>query len=1065
MNAVELLSDLYALRQLYGLLQNGEGWPQHVNSNNALDTRARQLLKDLLDDAAEKIFNTHLKMITTQAAVSSKPCPSQPEQPKAVPKKNSPLSPTVTVKSSPNRVLNDDGKDSKKYMFAPEENGSLKKLKPEREIAESKVSISSGLPEQKKKVCRICLENNLKKQYSAKETKFSNDRVKVPDENSVSQDKQHDWHSHLNVLDEHAKRLQESNTKSTVRGNDISETLGNPSIVSSGACSPISPTRMDIKQEVGLYPIGQSEEKSDEGSDYSKVVAIAIKQIESRILAVQLSYFGMANSFNNDANEHGSFKRDISFSPCTPTPTAQIEERRITTRAAVSSKPCPCQPEQPKAVPKKNSPLSPTVTVKSSPNRVLNDDGKDSKKYMFAPEENGSLKKLKPEREIAESKVSISSGLPEQKKKVCRICLENNLKKQYSAKETKFSNDRVKVPDENSVSQDKQHDWHSHLNVLDEHAKRLQESNTKSTVRGNDISETLGNPSIVSSGACSPISPTRMDIKQEVGLYPIGQSEEKSDEGSDYSKVVAIAIKQIESRILAVQLSYFGMANSFNNDANEHGSFKRDISFSPCTPTPTAQIEERVTPPPTISTTITRRELSGMDKSFPLLGGTQLLTRQASQLLSQNPTGKFASTSREHGSSKGLMERLGSLRFPPNQPVSRKEKMAGYVNGLSVPMPNQAPMHVKTPDQTWKTTPVQNATTRKIRAARSNRFMPPEFIASSVGHGPSCKKLMSQTRRISLVTNQRHHTMTVKPVLLDEHKPSGTHKMSYAGQQKKRMPRKQVLDMEEETSSGCTDSETWSTWTSETNSEAESSAGSNEYSKEDSWSRGLSRRRTRDIHMRMRSDLSSSTRSINTAAEVSASSSSRNSSCSSSMEGEEDDDLYSRKRYPDKSVGRFRRLKNRLGLIFHHHHHHHHHYDRNGNSDDDRGHTGWKHLRRKMFDSHKNPHGTRESRGSKKSLVKVKNMLHNKQGEVGHFHALLEGLLRHIRHSKKSNNYLSKGGGVGGGGRSCIIRKKKKLHWWQMFRRRRVKKQPNKAKRGRVKFGFTAKRRPKLKIK
>ncbi|KAM0974104.1 hypothetical protein ACFX2C_017330 [Malus domestica] len=806
MNPVELLSDLYALRQLYGLLQNGEGWPQHVNSNNvekALDTRARQLLKDLLDDAAEKIFNTHLKMITTQAAVSSKPCPSQPEQPKAVPKKNSPLSPTVTVKSSPNRVLNDDGKDSKKYMFAPEEDGSLKKLKPEREIAESKVSISSDLPEQKKKMCRICLENNLKKQYSAKETKFSNDRVKVPDKNSVSQDKQHDWHSHLNVLDEHAKRLQESNTKSTVRGNDISETLGNPSIVS---------------------------------------------------------------------------------------------------------------------------------------------------------------------------------------------------------------------------------------------------------------------------GACSPISPTRMDSKQEVGLYPIGQSEEKSDEGSDYSKVVANAIKQIESRILAVQLSSFGMANSFNNDANEHGSFKRDISFSPCTPTPTAQIEERVTPPPTISTTITRRELSGMDKSFPLLGGTQLLTRQASQLLSQNPTGKFASTSREHGSSKGLMERLGSLRFPPSQPVSRNEKMAGYVNGLSVPTPNQAPMHVKTPDQTWKTTPVQNATTRKIGAARSNRFVPPESIASSVGHGPSCKKLMSQTRRISLVTNQRHHTMTVKPVLLDEHKPSGTHKMSYAGQQTKRMPRKQVLDMEEETSSGCTDSETWSTWTSETNSEAESSAGSNEYSREDSWSRGLSRRRTRDIHMRMRSDLSSSTRSINTAAEVSASSSSRNSSCSSSMEGEEeDDDLYSRKRYPDMSVGRFRRLKNRLGLIFHHHHHHHHHYDRNGNSDDDRCHTEWKHLRRKMFDSHKNPHGTRESRGSKKSLVKVKNMLHNKQGEVGHFHALLEGLLRHIRHSKKSNNYLSKGGGVGGGGggggRSCIIRKKKKLHWWQMFRRRRVKMQPNKAKRGRVKFGFTAKRRPKLKIK
>ncbi|TQD73095.1 hypothetical protein C1H46_041372 [Malus baccata] len=48
-------------------------------------------------------------------------------------------------------------------------------------------------------------------------------------------------------------------------------------------------------------------------------------------------------------------------------------------------------------------------------------------------------------------------------------------------------------------------------------------------------------------------------------------------------------------------------------------------------------------------------------------------------------------------------------------------------------------------------------------------------------------------------------------------------------------------------------------------------------------------------------------------------------------------------------------------------------------------------------------------------------MLHSEKREVGHFHALVEGLLRHIRHSKKSKNYLSKGGRGGNGNANVAL--------------------------------------------
>ncbi|CAL2257483.1 unnamed protein product [Prunus armeniaca] len=703
-------------------------------------------------------------------------------------------------------------------------------------------------------------------------------------------------------------------------------------------------------------------------------------------------------------------------------------------RSGFDSTPCSSQAEQPKAVPKLNSVLP--ATVKSPLNTVLN-YGKDSKSFQITSKTD-ELSPKKPEGASPESKISTSTDLPEYKRKRCRICLESNLNKQYSAKESKISNEKAKVPGKNSQSQDRRHDWLSHLNRIDEHAKRLQKSN--------GIGETLGNPSIDSLGACSSVSPTR-DGKQELGLI-----KEKSDEASDYSKVVTNAIKQIESGILALQLSSTDLADSFNNDV--------DVSVSP---TPIVHTEEQV-----VATSTRRDQPSDKSESLSLLGGTELLTCPASQLLSQkheNPTGKFAS--RGHESLKAIMERFESL----SQPVNQNFKMASYVNGLRVPpTPTQDEVDMKPAmqektDQTSQISLGTNPTTRSKKIARSKPSMPPQSRgskASSVGLGPGKKLNQKRTRKTTRHCNQ----MIMRPVLLDEHKSSerrGSYRMSYVGQQNKVMPRKQVL--EEETSSSTSKSQTWST---SEQTETESSASSNEYSKEDYWSPSQSSRRTRDIHMR------SGQRSIRVTTQDSSSLISSCCSSSSPSEG-----LYSHKRLQtDKPVGRLRKLKNKLGLIFHHHHHHHHHHHGNVNSDDDHGHSTWKHLRKMMLQGQKAKQGSDghqggEREGVKKSLLKLKTMSHNnKKQQQGHFHALAEGLLRHVRHSKKSNK-LSKGGGIGrlrhGPHQShqlghARLNKKNKLHWWHMFRRHGGVKLP-KAKRGRVKLGFTTKRRPKLKMK
>ncbi|KAM7523489.1 hypothetical protein LguiA_013391 [Lonicera macranthoides] len=160
-------------------------------------------------------------------------------------------------------------------------------------------------------------------------------------------------------------------------------------------------------------------------------------------------------------------------------------------------------------------------------------------------------------------------------------------------------------------------------------------------------------------------------------------------------------------------------------------------------------------------------------------------------------------------------------------------------------------------------------------------------------------------------------------------------------------------------------------------------------------------------------------------------------------------------RKPGKQIGRLRKLKDKLAIIFHHHHHHHHHHH-----DDDRYDHGAKIRRgRSLFKNRT----SRDKDFGEKAVEKVRkaavrNVADKKQR--GHLRMLVEGLLNHLRHSRKSRPSKVGIGRLENGHR---VGKKgvKNLHWWQMLRHHRGGvKVPNKQ---RAKLGLSAKRPPQVK--
>ncbi|XP_029126915.1 uncharacterized protein LOC109797850 isoform X2 [Cajanus cajan] len=153
---------------------------------------------------------------------------------------------------------------------------------------------------------------------------------------------------------------------------------------------------------------------------------------------------------------------------------------------------------------------------------------------------------------------------------------------------------------------------------------------------------------------------------------------------------------------------------------------------------------------------------------------------------------------------------------------------------------------------------------------------------------------------------------------------------------------------------------------------------------------------------------------------------------------------HHRERNSKETIGKLRRLKNKLGLIFHHHHHHHHHLDDDhGNTHSRAGHRHgmWNYLQNVFH--HKDKHGVLTKKDEKTRRGAAVARALPQKNQVGKFHRLVEGVLRHIQHSKKPKP--SKLDGV------KHRTSQKKLLWWQILRRHRGVKLKNK---GRVKVGI-----------
>ncbi|KAF2614413.1 hypothetical protein F2Q70_00010932 [Brassica cretica] len=97
------------------------------------------------------------------------------------------------------------------------------------------------------------------------------------------------------------------------------------------------------------------------------------------------------------------------------------------------------------------------------------------------------------------------------------------------------------------------------------------------------------------------------------------------------------------------------------------------------------------------------------------------------------------------------------------------------------------------------------------------------------------------------------------------------------------------------------------------------------------------------------------------------------------------------------ATGRLKRIKEKLGKVFHHHHYHHHKEEDQGRKP-----SAWKHLVKKHLNKDK------EKLVEKQMKTESRGLKHNKKG--GEFHALVKGFMRHHRRHSKLQTTLKRQG-------------------------------------------------------
>ncbi|KAG5241857.1 serine-rich adhesin for platelet [Salix suchowensis] len=661
----------------------------------------------------------------------------------------------------------------------------------------------------------------------------------------------------------------------------------------------------------------------------------------------------------------------------------------VDAQLGVSNTPYSSQSVQPKAMPYLEPPVSPDVE-NASPSTIQSSNAQTNLCVNNAWKNEQSLIKPTPQDSGSEhSKFSVSLNKPEGRKKCCRVCKQNSMKQQNSAKNL----------NKDGNESDQRHDEAYWIDGNSKGSHELRLKGLKSAVTFNEESKQKRNSEI----ECQPSVASTVGSKfVKIGSEFVSGKIDKHREDSESNSFqeVANAMKYSESVMPSSSLQLYG-ENADSLEAN-NAAFDHNLSMADNS---------------------TGTKMQSVQKDGSVAVGEMSFAKR------QNGDGSVAmreTNCAERQNVKEIVERIESLNRS-----QKNYQTCQYVCGSQVP-PSQDDVGKKSSMHSMK---VRQDTPLRNPVARLEEKSTPSVPSIPLSAG-------------SIVASHKRHLPRqtfIRPTLLD-----------YDDYHKKITPKRSYVDSEEELDETTSSS---SNGRSLEMSDEEASSSSNPHSQELSDATASSSSNPRSLVESYQTASSSSSSSPHSSYSWTSQQQTTGSGGSSSRGSDEDpEDYYDRgdhpprvkgpsKRYRSpshkkKATGRLRGLKNKLGLIFHHHHHHHHHHH---DDNDDAPKKDMKHHDKACQKKAVEKFG--------KSVVSGK-----KKQKAGHFRALVKGLMKHSKHSKKSKPSED---GIGRQfGR--IQNGHDKKHWWKMFQRhRRGVRLPN---RGRVKLGIPRKnKKPRLK--
>ncbi|CAL5323990.1 unnamed protein product [Camellia sinensis] len=295
MELEDVESDLQALRKLYGILQsNGNG--SQSESLEYLDEKARVVLKNILDGATERVFEAHSKFrmpafMEAQLGLYNLLPAIQLEKLKGMPMLRPPVSPDVSIIShgvgqSSAKAPNCNPitpREDKRAIITPTTQASVSEW--------SKFSSSAMEPQNRKRRCRAYQQRSVKQVKSTDE--HSHETTRNPKKDIASLQHQQPNQSSRFYWDTGLVKLDKQGNESVSSiGSQQKKTIQKiePNLSGAGSlpCSPIN-SASGVAKSVAIYDTSQEIGRSGETGFISEEVADAIRQVELRILSLQLA--------------------------------------------------------------------------------------------------------------------------------------------------------------------------------------------------------------------------------------------------------------------------------------------------------------------------------------------------------------------------------------------------------------------------------------------------------------------------------------------------------------------------------------------------------------------------------------------------------------------------------------------------------------------------------------------------------------------------------------------------------------------------------------------------------